>query len=148
MTLPNCVVRRITNVPKLSSTNTKQIAATVTTIVRNIRPPIALNLLQLRVFLHQFLQSESGELYRNLGGFSFAFALVDDSFAVFRMFYALSGTKRALSRRLFHRDLRTGKFLPARSKEIRNVVDGVVLRTRIGAARLAATSRSTIASGV
>src|SRR5438045_9628848 len=42
-------------------------------------------LLQLRVFLHQLLQSESRELYRNLDVFSFAFTLVHCSFHILRM---------------------------------------------------------------
>ena len=49
--------------------------------------------LQVRVLFHQLFQSESRELYRNLGVFSFTFAPIDNSLAVFRVFHALPGTE-------------------------------------------------------
>src|SRR5438309_10828449 len=89
--------------------------------------------LQVRVFFYQFFQSESWKLYRNLGVFSFTFAPIHHSLAIFRVFHALSGTKRAAARRLLHRNLRPIKLLAARSKEVGNVVNGIVLGTSITA---------------
>src|SRR5208282_3030527 len=82
--------------------------------------------LQLRVLLHQLLQSEARELYRNLSFFAFSFSLVDRPFAIFGMPHLLPGAESALAGRLFHPRFRDGKFLAARGKELGNVLDGVV----------------------
>src|ERR1700731_1820376 len=95
--------------------------------------------LQVRVLFHQLFQSESWKLYRNLGVFSFTFTPIHHSFAIFRMFHALSGTKRTATGWLFHWDLRPVEFLAPRGKEVGNVVNGIVLGTSISAvARLGA----------
>src|SRR5690242_8489509 len=89
--------------------------------------------LQMRVLFYQLFQSESWKLYRNLGVFSLTFAPVDHSLAIFRVFHALAGTKRAAARGLFHRKLRPVELLASRSKEFGNVVYGIVLGTGIPA---------------
>src|SRR5258706_15966590 len=71
---------------------------------------------QLGVLLHQLLQTEARELYRNLGIFPISFALIDRSFAIFRVLDLLSGTKSALAGRLFDRQFRDVKFLSARGE--------------------------------
>src|SRR5215469_2866298 len=89
--------------------------------------------LQLRKLLHQFFQAESWKLYSNLGVFSFAFALIDSTFAIFRMFHPLAGPERSSALRLLHRNLRPCELLAARSEELSYVVDRVVLWARIAA---------------
>src|SRR5678815_3563110 len=42
---------------------------------------------QLGILLHQLLQTEARELYRNLGIFTFSFALVHRAFAIFAVSY-------------------------------------------------------------
>jgi hypothetical protein len=54
-----------------------------------------LGLLQLRVLFHQLLQAEARELYRNLGLFAVAFALIDRALSIFRMLDFLSRAKSA-----------------------------------------------------
>src|SRR5450631_2609709 len=63
-------------------------------------PNSLLCLLELRVALHQFLQTEARELYRNLGVFPIPFALIDRSFSVFRMLDFLARTESASAGRL------------------------------------------------
>src|ERR1700704_1089332 len=86
--------------------------------------------LQLRVLLYQFLQTEARELYRNLRIFPISFALIDRSLAVFRVLDLLSWTEPALARRLLDRQLWPLELLPARCKELRNIVDRVVISHR------------------
>src|SRR3981189_3333853 len=86
--------------------------------------------LQLRVLLDQFLQTEARELYRNLRIFPIPFALIDSSLAVFRVLHLLSGTEPALARRLLNRQLWPLELLPARCKELRNIVDRVIVPHR------------------
>src|SRR6478609_9518042 len=89
--------------------------------------------LQMRVLFYQLFQSESWKLYRNLGVFSLTFTPVDHSLAIFRVFHALSGTKRATARRLLHGNLRPVELLAPRGKKFRDVVDGIVLGAGIAA---------------
>src|SRR5262249_4266865 len=86
------------------------------------------------VLFHQLFQSESWKLYRNLGVFSLAFALIDNSFAILGMFHALARTKRSSAGTLLHRDFRPRELLSARSKELGDIVDRVVLWPGIAAA--------------
>jgi len=65
-------------------------------------------------------------LYRNLGFFALSLALVDGSFAVFRMADALSGLEPALARGLLDDRFRGAEFLAAAGEELGNVLDGVV----------------------
>src|SRR5205807_4493179 len=87
---------------------------------------LALRLLQLRVLLHQLLQTEARELYRNLGIFPISLALVDGSFAIFGMPDLLSGAESAPAAGLLDRHLRQAELLPPRREEFGNVVDRVV----------------------
>ncbi len=48
-------------------------------------PTSLLDHFQLRVLLHQLFQTEARKLYRNLGFFTFSFALVDGALAIFRV---------------------------------------------------------------
>src|SRR6476469_6009695 len=89
----------------------------------------------MRVLFNQLFQSESWKLYRNLGVFSFTFTPVHHSLAIFRVFHALAGSKRATARRLLYRNLRPVELLAPRSKKVRNVVNGIVLGTSISAVR-------------
>src|SRR5258706_10894988 len=82
--------------------------------------------LQLGEFFDELLQSELGELYRNLRVVPFAFALVDGAYAVFGMADALARTEAALAARLGGGNFRHGEFFPARGEELGDVVDGVV----------------------
>src|SRR5437899_6430787 len=86
-------------------------------------PNQALRFLQLRILLHQLLQSEARELYRNLGLLAFSFALIDRSFAIFWMPHFLPGTKSSPAFWLLNRQLGNGELLPARGKELGNVID-------------------------
>src|SRR5215471_7625879 len=91
-------------------------------LVCNLWPvtcPLSLSPLQLRVLLHQLFQSESWKLYRNLGVFSFALALVDSALTVFRMPDTLSWTKRPATATFLDRHLRSRKLLAARGKKLR-----------------------------
>src|SRR5262249_31102827 len=106
--------------------------------------------LQLRVFLHKLFESEPWKLYRNLGAFSFAFPAVHHTFAILGMSHALSGTKcrpAGLLLRRLGRSSGQGKLLPARSEELGDVVDRVVLGPGVTAGacsrarRLSATCR-------
>src|ERR1041385_3827214 len=90
--------------------------------------------LQMRVLFHQLFQSESWKLYRNLGVFSLAFALIHNSFAIFGMFDALPRTERAAAGTLLHGDFRARELLTPRGKELGNIVDGVVFWPGISAA--------------
>ena len=72
---------------------------------------------QLRILLHQLLQTEPRELYRNLGIFPFSFALVDGAFAIFRMANLLSRAEALLAFRLFDRQFGTLNFLPREAKK-------------------------------
>src|SRR6267154_909923 len=89
--------------------------------------------LQVRVLFDELFQSESWKLYRNLGVFSFTFTPIHHSLAIFRVFHALSRSKRTASSRLLHRDLRPVELLASRGKEVGNVVNGIVLGTSISA---------------
>src|SRR5712672_297247 len=89
--------------------------------------------LQVRVLFDELFQSESWKLYRNLGVFSFTFPPIHHSLAIFRMFHALAGTKRAAACHLLHRNLRPVELLASRGKEVGNVVNGIVLGTSISA---------------
>src|SRR3954468_12186247 len=82
--------------------------------------------LQLGVFLHQLLQAEAWKLYRNLGFFAFSFALVDGSFAIFRVPHSLSRTESSLTGRLLDRRFRNAELLPAAGEEFGDVFDRVV----------------------
>src|ERR1700693_4523044 len=92
--------------------------------------------LQLRVLLHQLLQTEARELYRNLRVFPIPLALIDRPFAVFRVLDLLSRTKSALAGRLFDRQLWELEFLPTRGKELGDVVDRIVAPHRSSSLRL------------
>src|SRR5260370_30875997 len=52
---------------------------------------------QLRVLLHQLFQTEARELYRNLGAFPVAFALIDHAFTVLGMPHPLAGAESGLA---------------------------------------------------
>jgi hypothetical protein len=82
--------------------------------------------LQLGILLHQLLQAEARELYRNLGFFAFSFAQVDRAFAIFRVTDFLAGAESALAGRLFDGRFRNGKLLAAAGEELGDVLDGVV----------------------
>src|SRR5499427_10911565 len=88
----------------------------------------------MRVLFHQLFQPEPWKLYSNLGVFSLTFTPVDHAFAVLGVFHALSGTERVAARRLLHRHLGTIELLAAGSKELGNVVNGVVFVPGISAA--------------
>src|SRR5215469_12033948 len=88
--------------------------------------PGFLRSLQLRKLLHQFFQAESWKLYSNLGVFSFAFALVDRALAILRVPDTLAWPERLPALRFIHLNLRPGEFLAPRSKELSDVVNGVV----------------------
>ena len=82
--------------------------------------------LQLGILLHQLLQAEARKLYRNLGFFAFSFALVDRSFAIFRMANLLAGTESALAGGLFDRRLGDGELLAAAGEKLGDILDRVV----------------------
>src|SRR4029077_20191404 len=88
--------------------------------ISNLRP------LQLGVLLDQLLQAEARELYRNLGFFAVSFALVDGSFAIFRMADFLAGAESALACRFFDFDFGDGELLTSAGEELGDVLDGVV----------------------
>ena len=81
---------------------------------------------QLRVLLYQLLQSEARELYRNLGIFTFSFALIDRAFAIFGMADFLPGAESFLALWLFYGHFGKAELLSPRGEELGNVVDGVV----------------------
>src|SRR6266704_1165047 len=96
--------------------------------------PVAdLRSLQMRVLLHQLLQSESRELYRNLSGFSFTLSTIDDSFAILRVFHPLSGPESMAACGLLHRYLGAVELLTTRSKKVGNIVDRIVFGAGIPA---------------
>src|ERR1700757_3072231 len=72
---------------------------------------------ELGILLHQLLQPEPRELYRNLGVFPISFSLVDGALSVFRMPHFLAGAEA---------------LLPPRGKELGDVVDGVVALAGVG----------------
>src|SRR5438876_7585636 len=94
------------------------------------------SLLQLRILLHQLLQTEARELYRNLRVFPIPLALIDRPFAVFRMLDLLPRTKSALAGGRFDRQLWELELFPARGKKLSNVVDRIVAPHRRGSLRL------------
>src|ERR1039458_10073727 len=96
----------------------------------------ALRLLQLRVPLHQLLQTEARKLYRNLGVFPISFALIDGPFPIFRVLDLLSGMESPPAFGLLGRHFRNLELLAPRSKELGNVVDGVVALKRTRRLRL------------
>src|SRR5436305_5026642 len=107
--------------------------------------PIYSGFLQLGILLHQLLQAEAWKLYRNLGFFAFSLALVDRSFAVFRMTYSLPRTESALTGRRFHRRrFRDAELLAAAGEELGNVLDGVVGARRDSWLRTATTAATRI----
>src|SRR5580658_5065584 len=82
--------------------------------------------LQLGILFHQLLQAEARKLYSNLGFFAFSFALVDRPLAIFGMPNLLARPESALAGGLFDRRFWHTELLPARGKELGNVLDGVV----------------------
>ena len=88
--------------------------------------------LELGVLLHQLLQPEPRELYRNLGVFPIPFSLEDRAFAVFRVPHLLAGTESFLSLRLLHHRLGQIELLASGGEELCNIVDGVVALARVG----------------
>src|SRR5438445_1941414 len=88
-------------------------------------------LLQLGVLLYQLLQTEARELYRNLGLFTFSFALIDQAFAIFGMAHLLSRTESSIASGLLQRHLGNVEFLAARGKELGNVINRVVTPSRV-----------------
>ena len=80
-------------------------------------------------FSTNFFRPIARELHRDLGVFAIAFALIHRTFAILWMPNALSGTESSFPARLFHLDLRRVELLPARGKELRNIVDRVVGRS-------------------
>src|SRR5580658_7910677 len=68
---------------------------------------------QLGIPLHQLLQTEARELYRNLGVFPIAFALIDRPFPIFRMLHLLPRTESPSAFRLLRRHFRNIELLPA-----------------------------------
>src|ERR1700756_1161579 len=108
-------------------------------------PPGALPVLsffQLRVFLHQLLQAEARELYRNLGFFTFSFALVHRTLAIFGMADLLSRSESSLTFDVFHLPFWQLEFAATRGKELGNVVDGVVTLARVRAVLLGIAAAS------
>src|SRR5579862_5167612 len=95
-------------------------------------PQSASGFLQLPILLHQLLQPEPWELYRNLGVFPISFSLVDGSLTIFWMPDFLARPEAALAFGLFDNGLRQVELLPPRGKEFRNIVDGVVALAGIG----------------
>src|SRR6201994_1362612 len=87
---------------------------------------------ELGILLHQLLQPEPRELYRNLGIFPISFSLEDGAFPVFRMTHLLPRTKAFLSFGLLDHGLGQTKLLSPRGKELGNVVDGVVAFAGVG----------------
>src|SRR5262249_4804136 len=87
----------------------------------------------MRVLFHQLFQSESRKLYRNLGIFSLSFAPINNALAVFRVFHTLSGAEGVAACGFLHGHLRTIELLATRSKELRDVVDRVVLWPSVAA---------------
>src|SRR5258706_11439374 len=86
--------------------------------------------LQLRVLLHQFLQTEARELYRNLRIFPISFALIDRALAVFRVFDLLSRTEAALACGLLHRQLWPLELFATRCEELGDIVASIVISHR------------------
>src|SRR5215469_2111978 len=91
---------------------------------RNLK--LLLRPLQLRVLLHQLLQTEARELYRDLGLFPISFPLIDSTLAVFGVAYFLAGPESLLAFRLFDREFGQVELLAPRGEELGDVVDGVV----------------------
>src|SRR5581483_173835 len=89
-------------------------------------PHAALRSFQLRVLLHQLLQTETRELYRNLGIFPISFALIDRAFAIFWVANLLAGPEAFLAGGRLNRNLGQRELLPPRGKKLGNVVDRVV----------------------
>ena len=87
---------------------------------------------QLGILLHQLLQPEPRELYRNLGVFPISFSLVDSALAVFRMADFLSRTKALLAFGFLDDSFRHVEFLAARGEKLGDVVDGVVALAGVG----------------
>src|SRR5579872_3865670 len=86
---------------------------------------------QLSVLLHQLLQTEARKLYRNLGLFTVSFAMIDGAFAIFGMLHLLPGPKSLFAFGFIERQLRYGKFLPARCEKLRDVVNRIVTASRV-----------------
>src|SRR5437660_10980366 len=82
--------------------------------------------LELGVLLHQLLQPEPRELYRNLGVFPISFSLVDGAFAIFWMTDFLSGAEAFLALGLLDDGLWQVELLPARRKQLGAIIDAVV----------------------
>src|ERR1019366_9878265 len=93
---------------------------------------LTLRLDQLGVFLDQLFQTESMKLYRNLGVFPIAFAMIDHSFAIFGVVDAVSLAQSAPSGALVEVHLRAGKLFAARGEKVGDVVDGIVGRAGVG----------------
>src|SRR5579864_8504421 len=97
---------------------------------QRLNRPITSGSFQLGVLLHQLLQAEARELYRNLRFFAFSLALVNRTLAILGMPNPLSGAKSALTRGLFDRRFRDGKLLAAAGEELRDVLNRVVQAAR------------------
>src|SRR5260370_32329495 len=78
--------------------------------------------LQLGILLHQLLQAEARQLYRNLGFFALSFALVDGSFSVFGMADFLASTKAALASGLGYRRFEDRELFAPRGEELVDVL--------------------------
>src|SRR5277367_4485681 len=106
------------------------------------RPPLRdLCPFQLGILLHQLLQTEARELYRNLGLFTVSFSLVDRPFAIFGMPHLLSGPESFLAFGLFDQRFQDVEFLSPRGKKLGNVVDGIVAASGIRWSPLRIASR-------
>src|ERR1700733_6187419 len=87
---------------------------------------LQLRALQLRVLLHQFLQSEARKLYSKFGFFAFSLALIDGTLAILGMANLLPGTKSALAGRLFRSHFRHTELLATAREEFSDVLDRIV----------------------
>src|SRR4029077_6582114 len=82
--------------------------------------------LQLRILLHQLLQTDARELYRNLGIFTFSFALADGAFTIFRMGNFFSRAEAPSAFGLFDRQFGDAELLASRGEKVGNVLNRVV----------------------
>ena len=87
---------------------------------------------QLGILLHQLLQPEPRELYRNLGVFPISFSLVDSALAVFRVADFLPRAEALLAFGFLDDCLRHIEFLAARGEELGDIVDRVVALAGVG----------------
>src|SRR5882724_4436070 len=96
---------------------------------------------QLSILLNQLFQTEALKLYRNLGVATLALAMVDDSFAIFRMANVLAWFEGCPRHRLRFGRLGNAELLSARREKLGDVADGIVNGTGIAALLLSAVAR-------